>query len=432
MTEVKTLSYAKSNNFNETQIFDLIWNNTTDAIFTIGYDGSIIDANPAFEELFGWKVAELQKCSFPPFFSHMTRKEHQELLDHLREGQSLPYVLSKRKHRDGTVLDVIASYRSINTGNILAVGMYKNFTEQMRIQAKLQASEDTYRTLVESLQEAIIVQRQGEIVFINTAGVRLFGRPQLKDIIGKSIWDFIAGDQREKFEEKFNRVMQQKSEDKQITISGEFTRYDGKMICAEIKVNSIEYKGESAIQILIQDISDKRNYEAQLEYLAFHDPLTGLKNRRRFSEIVEESIKEAEKTKRKIAIMYVDLDHFKSINDSLGHHVGDELLQQFSQRLKSSIRKGDVPCRVGGDEFLVLLKDISHFQQIEKIASRMHSIFRKSYKIKGNTLKVTTSIGISVYPDHGYSVRNLISHADAALYQAKQSRNQFVLYSRYV
>ena len=341
-------------------MFDLIWNNTTDAIFTIGHDGAIIDANPAFVELFGWDVEELKGLSFPPFFSHITKEEHQEMLQHLREGQDYPYVVSKRRHKDGTVLDIIASYRSINNQDILAVGMYKNFTEQMKIQRKLQASEEAYRTLVESLPEAIIVQRHGKIVFANSAGAQLFGKNRLKDIIGNSIWDFVSSEKREKIEEKFNRVMKQNKKDNSLSISGEFMRNDGKLICAEIKVNPIKYKGEPSIQFLIQDISEKRNYEAQLEYLAFHDPLTGLKNRRKFTELVKESIKEAEKTSEKIAIMYIDLDHFKSINDSLGHHVGDELLQQFAKRLKTSVRKNDELCRVGGDEFLVLLKNITN------------------------------------------------------------------------
>ena len=287
----------------------------------------------------------------------------------------------------------------------------------------------TYRTLVESLPEAIIVQRHGKIVFVNSAGVQLFGKNRLKDIIGNSIWDFVSSEKREKIEEKFNRVMKQNKKDNSLSISGEFMRNDGKLICAEIKVNPIKYKGEPSIQFLIQDISEKRNYEAQLEYLAFHDPLTGLKNRRKFTELVKESIKEAEKTSEKIAIMYIDLDHFKSINDSLGHHVGDELLQQFAKRLKTSVRKNDELCRVGGDEFLVLLKNITNDEQIEKIAERMHTTFKAPYTINEQTFHVTSSIGISVYPEHGLRERHLISYADQALYRAKESRNRFVFYS---
>ena len=418
-----------SKSVRDTQVFDLIWNNTTDAIFTIGHDGAIIDGNPAFEDLFGWSVEEIRGLSFPPFFSNITKEEHQEILQNFREGQDYPYVVSKRKHKDGMVLDIIASYRAINNKDILAIGMYKDFTEQMKIQRKLQASEDAYRTLVESMPEAIIVQHNGKIVFLNSAGVKLFGKRGVKDILGYSIWEFISSEQRETIDEKFNYVSNQNNKDQSLSISGEFTRNDGKLICAEIKVNPIEYKGGSSIQILIQDISEKRSYEAQLEYLAFHDPLTELKNRREFLEIVKKSIKEAERTNNKLAIMYIDLDHFKSINDSQGHNVGDELLQQFAKRLKSSVRQNDELCRVGGDEFLVLLNNIMNYEQIEKIAKRMQSIFKAPYIINKQTLDVTTSIGISVYPEHGSIVRHLISHADQALYRAKESRNRFVFYS---
>lgn len=412
----------------ESQIFDLIWNNTTDAIFTIDHNGAIINANPAFVDLFGWRVEELKGLTFPPFFSHITKAEHQNFLQHFREGQNYPYVVSKRKHKDGKVLDVIASYRSINNQDILAVGMYKNFTEQMEIQRKLHASENTYRTLVESLPEAIIVMHHGKIVFVNTAGVKLFGKKRTNDIIGYSIWDFISSEQQEKIEETFHRVKNQSNKDQSLSFNGEFTRNDGQLICSEMKVYLIEYKGEPSIQILIQDISEKRNYERQLEYLAFHDPLTGLKNRRKFTEIVKEAIKEAEKTSEKLGIMYIDLDHFKSINDSLGHHVGDELLKKFAKRLKSSVRKNDELCRIGGDEFLVLLNKSNSYEQVEKIAERMHSICKDPYQINGHTFNITLSIGISVYPEHGSRGEVLISNADQALYRAKESRNRFVIY----
>ena len=156
--------------------------------------------------------------------------------------------------------------------------------------------------------------------------------------------------------------------------------------------------------------------------------MTGLKNRRKFKELVKESIKEAEKTNEKIAIMYIDLDHFKSINDSLGHHVGDELLQQFAKRLKSSVRKNDELCRVGGDEFLVLLNNIANYEQLEKIAERMHTAFKAPYTINEQTFHVTSSIGISVYPEHGFREKHLISHADQALYRAKERELICILY----
>ncbi|WP_246197132.1 diguanylate cyclase domain-containing protein [Cytobacillus depressus] len=409
------------------QVFDLIWNNTADAIFTIGHDGAIIDANPAFEALFGWNVEEIKGLSFPPFFSHITKEEHQEILLQLRKGKKFPYVVSKRKHKDGIVLDIIASYQPINNQEILAIGMYKNFTEQMKIQRKLQASEDTYRTLVESLPVAIIVQQHEKMVFANSAGLKIFGKNRLKDIIGKSLWDFVFSKEKEKIKEKFNRILEQKNTS--VSISDEFTTNDGKVICGEIKVNYIEYKGEPSIQILIQDISEKRNYEAQLEYLAFHDPLTGLRNRRKFTDIVKGAIKKVEKTNEKIAIMYIDLDHFKSINDTLGHNVGDEFLQHFAIRLKSCVRKNDELCRIGGDEFLVLLNNLTNYEQIKKIAERMHSTFKAPYSIDKKTFDVTSSIGISVYPEHGLNERLLISHADQALYRAKENRNRFVFYS---
>ena len=413
----------------DNRLFDFIWNNTTDAIFTIGHDGSIMDANPAFEALIGWKIEELRGLPLPPFFSHLTKKEHQEILYHFREGKNLPYILSKRKHKDGNILDIIASYRSINNQDILAVGMYKNFTEQMKVQHQLEAGRQAYQTLVESLTEAIIVTRKEKVVFVNFAGVKLFGQIRAEDMIGHLIWEFISSEHKVQIKEKINSIFDQINLENPILIKEKFTRNDGNIACVEMKVKLIEYNGKPSMQFLIQDISEKKKYEDQLEYLAFHDPLTELKNRREFSEIIKKSIKNAGEKNEKLAIMYIDLDHFKSINDSLGHETGDELLQQFANRLKSSVRNDDELFRIGGDEFIVLLKNITNCKQIERIAERMHSSFKVPYTINQHTFVVTTSIGISVYPDHGTIESYLISYADQALYKAKETKNQIVFYS---
>ena len=151
--------------FRNTQVFDLIWNNTTDAIFTIGHDGAIMDANPAFEALFGWDIEEIKGLSFPPIFSHITKEEHQEILQNFREGQDYPYVVSKRKHKDGLVLDIIASYRAINNQDILAVGMYKDFTEQMKIQRKLKRVRMRIEHLLNLCQKQLLFSTMGKLSF---------------------------------------------------------------------------------------------------------------------------------------------------------------------------------------------------------------------------------------------------------------------------
>jgi len=208
----------------------------------------------------------------------------------------------------------------------------------------------------------------------------------------------------------------------------ELLRLDGKMIYSEVLLSSIEYGGEPAIQGIFRDVTERINYERQLEFLAFHDPLTGLPNRRLFLDIVSQSIEEAKQTKKGLAVMYLDMDHFKDVNDTLGHDIGDQLLKRFAKRLKENIGANAVPCRIGGDEFLVLFKDIKKRADIEKLVRRLYKNIQEPYKIKEHEIKVTISIGIAVYPADGTTPKELIRRADQALYEAKIERNSYRFY----
>ena len=403
---------------------ELIWNNTNDAIFTIGYDGAVLTINRAFTDILGWDLLDLKEVTFPPFF--ISKEVQQEQLHVFKQGKNLPYFITKRKRKDGKIIDVLASYRSINNGAVLAVGMYKDYTQQMEIQRRLQASEECYRNLIEFLPDAIFVRSKEKIVFVNYAGVRLFGAKQSKDIIGHSIWEFISTDNMDEMENKMNFF----SDNKQEIMIEQFIRFDGKVIWAEMIAMPIIFKGEAVIQVLFRDITEKKKYESQLEFLAFHDPLTGLTNRRHFIEVMGRKIEEAKSEEKRLAVMYIDIDKFKGINDSLGHDTGDELLKQFANRMKENVRKNDVLCRIGGDEFLVLLSDIKEEKCIGEIVERLYVAFQIPYKIKDQEFVVTSSIGISIFPESATDSRSLILHADQALYKAKEKRNRIVFHHR--
>ncbi|WP_010094954.1 diguanylate cyclase domain-containing protein [Ornithinibacillus scapharcae] len=405
-------------------ILGLIWNNTTDAIFILGQNGSVLYGNPAFVDMLGWNLDDIRNIDFPPFIADMTREEHEIFIKQLKEGKEFPYTVVKRKNKQGEELDILASYRVINNEKVLAVAMYKDFTEQMMIQRKLEESEYCYRMLVEYLPETIIKQCNGKIDLVNETGVRLFGKRNVDEVIGNSIWDFVSSDRKEEIQNLIDGIYKQKEVPEPQTIVGGILRKDGYMIYAEIKIIPIGSKEKPDLQIVIRDVTEKKQYESKLEYLAYHDPLTGFKNRRLFTETVTESMKKAEVNEEKIAILYIDIDKFKSINDTYGHDAGDSLLVQFSKRLKSSVREQDELCRVGGDEFLVLLSGIKERNEIDRITDRIHRAFQEPYKLGDKLLKVTSSIGVSIYPRHGNDTRTLIYHADQALYRAKERRNQ--------
>ncbi len=411
------------------EAFELIWEHTNDAIFIIGQDGAILQANPTFTDILGWKIEEIKGAAPPPFLINMTSEQHETFLNKLKRGENISYCVTKRKSKEGKVLDILATYRAINKGEALAVVMYKDFTEQMKIKRRLKESEDCYRKLVDFLPDAIIVQNNDHIVFVNREGVKLLGQDNPNKLIGKPIWKFIYSENKKSIEQRLTKMMEKNDGNKPIPIVEKILRFDYKMFFVEITAIPIVYNGETVMQIQFRDISDSKKYEVQLEHMAFHDPLTGLRNRRSFIDIMDQSIEYANMTEEQLAVMYIDLDKFKNVNDSLGHEIGDELLKQFANRLVNNVRENSVLCRIGGDEFLLLINNINNAQSVSHIAERLYETLQQPYQIKGHYIETTASIGISLFPQDGTSSKRLIKHADQALYIAKNTRNQFKFYS---
>ena len=182
-------------------------------------------------------------------------------------------------------------------------------------------------------------------------------------------------------------------------------------------------QGEVSHYIAISlDISERKKNEQRIAYMAQHDALTGLPNRSLFQERLQLSLSHARRTGQKVALLFVDLDRFKNINDSLGHHVGDGLLRSIAARLTASVRQGDTVCRLGGDEFVVILNGVADVAEIGRIVDqRLISLVRQAHQVDGAELHISCSVGVAVYPDDGRDIDQLMRHADVAMYQAKNS-----------
>ena len=184
---------------------------------------------------------------------------------------------------------------------------------------------------------------------------------------------------------------------------------------------------------VFSDISAIRNTQDELEHLATHDMLTGLPNRNLFQDLLDHALHSAHRNNQRLAVMFLDLDRFKHINDSLGHHIGDLLLEETAKRLRASLREDDIVARQGGDEFLILAESINGNSGAEWIAKRVLDAFETPFDINGYNLTVSASIGICLYPYDGETVSTMIQHADAAMYQAKeQGRNNFCFFEQHL
>ena len=406
--------------------YQLIWENTNDAILIIRNDGAIIQANPALTDMLGWRLEEIEGYARPPFFMEdFTVEDHQQQLDVLRSGKSIANYETQRKHKDGSVKDVLASYRSINKEHILAVAMYKDITEEKIAKHRLGVAESCYQALVEFSPDAILVQNDGKLSFANPAAVKLLGAESLQQVIGKSIDEFIVLDDEKSGVRVFTNDLEMMKPEPLIV---KLKRFNGISIWVEIIAIPVNHNGEMVIQAILRDVTVRKYYEDQLTYMATFDPMTGVANRSSFIESLDQAIEHAMDSEEILAVLFFDLDKFKDVNDSLGHGVGDELLIQFAKRLRGNIRTIDIVGRVGGDEFLVLLIDIDR-ETIERLVKKMLADFEKPYTIKGHEIRSTSSVGVAMYPVDGKDSTKLIHNADQALYRAKEKRNHFEFFS---
>lgn len=198
-------------------------------------------------------------------------------------------------------------------------------------------------------------------------------------------------------------------------------------------VGVITVLGRMSLQLALsrQRVVEQRlAHAARDEYLAYHDSLTTLPNRSLFSTLLGQEIQQANRYSRKLSVLFLDLDHFKQINDTLGHEAGDQLLQEVANRLKTCLRSSDVVARLGGDEFVVLLPELHEDKYAATVAQKILSATARPFLLRGEESHVTASIGVSIYPQDGQDEQALIKNADAAMYQAKQEgKNNYKFYS---
>lgn len=300
--------------------------------------------------------------------------------------------------------------------------------ELQKTNEALKEREEWYRRLVESCPVTIAVYHDEQILLVNNAGAEMMGAGQPEDLIGRSVYDFIHPEDREALEEQIRkRVEEGKLEEIYVN---RLVRLDGQVI--EVETVTIPYRidNKPGAQIFIRDVTERNRYEEQITVHAYYDSLTGLPNRLQFVRELAKTLSQAKKNGNLLAVLFLDLDRFKNINDTLGHTFGDQLLCAVAIRLKSCVTQGDIVARLAGDEFTVLLPSITRVQEAVDVAQRIIDSFAKPFMIQGYEMFITTSIGISVYPSDGDNMETLIKNADTAMYRAKeQGKNNYQIFT---
>ncbi len=291
--------------------------------------------------------------------------------------------------------------------------------------------EDKYRRLFERSPTGIFIWRpSGEITDCNPAFARMMGFSSAAEIVGKSYWSLLTDEASSQFAALLEAGTVSDRE-------SSLQRTDGRTVYLLESVTLVETDGGHHYETTALDITQSRLDRMELQRAkitaqreAEIDALTGLSNRRRFSEIASRQLELAAERKTRVAVLFLDLDGFKTINDTLGHLVGDMLLQQVANRLKNELSAGDALSRLGGDEFAALLTERASVADPESVAVAMLHSLAAQFQVAGRELTIGSSIGISLFPDLASDYTNLLQQADSAMYVAKQSgRNRAVRYN---
>ncbi len=292
-----------------------------------------------------------------------------------------------------------------------------------RVSATLQHAKNQQwlrlqKTAMEVTANAIfITDAQARIVWANDAFARLSGY-QLQEITGKTPGQLLHCDhQNDRFWYDFWTTLNKKNSWRGEVVN--LNKQGNRFIVAESVTPILTDDGAITHFIAVQeDITEKKAAERQLEYIATHDSLTKLANRTWLMEYLQISLTQARRHQRKLAILFLDLDHFKYVNDSMGHSEGDELLKQVAKRLTDCLFSGDLVARLGGDEFVIVLTDIT-LSGVSKVADKVLTLFKQPFFVTGQQQNITTSMGICLYPEDGEDTQTLLRKADTAMYHAK-------------
>ena len=325
-------------------------------------------------------------------------------------------------HHAGTLLPADGQRAARSIGTVTDISGRRQIEEALRV------SERRYRALFErNLAGVYRSTIEGRLLDCNEAFARIFGYASREEVLRQAAWDFfVKPEDREAALAKL--IERQSLTNYEICLK----RKDGSLVWVLQNENLVEGSDGrlSVIEGTTIDISERKRAEEQVKHLAFHDPLTNLPNRLLFNDRLTLAVAQAHRHNQRLAVLFLDLDRFKVINDSLGHSVGDELLRQVAERIQEYVREGDTVARLGGDEFTLLVPGISAEEDAAKIARKICEAIHDPFWIDGRELFVTTSVGVSVYPSDGHDGETLVRNADSAMYRAKeQGRDNYQLYT---
>ena len=351
------------------------------------------------------------------------------------EGHTEQYVNEHRvRHRNGDYLWILdrgkVVARDADGLPLRMVGTHTDVTERRRVMNDLAQSELAQRALLDAMADGVFVAQDFRFVFANTALPRILGYSR-EEFIGLHFTDVVHPDFLELWCERF-RLRISSGPEPLRRYEVQFMHKNGQRpVWIELIASRFVHEGAPAVLGIVRDISEKKINEQMIWRQANYDALTGLPNRHMLIHRLDQEMKLCQRHSWSLALLFIDLDRFKEVNDTLGHALGDRLLKQAAQRISGCLRETDVVARFGGDEFTVLLGAIEQPEVIEAIAAKILDRLHQPFQLDQHMAYVSASIGITLYPGESASVDDLMMHADQAMYEAKRAgRNRVSYFTR--
>jgi diguanylate cyclase (GGDEF)-like protein/PAS domain S-box-containing protein len=406
----------------ERALFRQTFDQASVGIAQLGMNGKWLRVNRKLCEITGYSTAELLELGFQKITHPDDLEQDVEALRNLLVRHTKVYETEKRYIRkDGSLvwigLAVSIVWKEDGTPDY-GISIIQDIQARKDAERTAATTRAQYQALFEQMPEGVLlIDEHVQVIAHNREALRQLEYDS-EALLKLHVWDFDVVDDPAAIEQRKQNILQTGRDD----FESRYRTRSGRVMDVDVSVQLVCLAdGRRVFQTLFHDITQQKLAAQQIEHLAYHDLLTGLANRRLLQDRIDQAIGSAVRRNTNIAVCYLDLDHFKDVNDSLGHQAGDLLLQLVSRRLLSCIRTEDTLARVGGDEFVIMLNDIADSENATAIAQKIIHEIAIPYTIGNEDITVTPSIGISICPQDGWDSETLLKHADSAMYQAKQS-----------
>ncbi|MGM0897942.1 MAG: diguanylate cyclase domain-containing protein [Bacillota bacterium] len=410
--------------------------NSVDPMLMISANFTILDMNPAYEKTFGVERDEWIGRNYDSIPQEKQKffETGKLLLENSRSTQKASSIFLSRVKSDGREAKFSASYSLIKENGIIRAYhvVFRELTNELLLKHELKRTENILESYKDALNYAALVliwDISGMIEFANDNFRKLTGFDS-SELTGMNIQTIGQAIMPEQELGHLQSVLKKgqiwRGQVRSLKKNGQPFWVDATII----PLLDVEGRIYQMLSILF-DITDRKEMEERLHHMAYHDPLTNLPNRRMMVRHFSEMARNSERTGDQVAVLYIDGDNFKEINDQHGHEIGDEFIHQFARALERSIRKRDIAARIGGDEFIILLPGISSINsrsQIANVILRIQETLKDGWVIDGQHFSPTCSIGSALYPEDGSEFEELIHKADHALYKAKKKGGGIVCY----